>query len=114
MSFRLDRFAQLAVERFDRVGRVDHAPDFGRERQKRGHVLPGVEPCLGDDREARALLLIEALELDLGGVCVGGGVDRLEVAGDLLALAPRNVFQAQSDEVNRRRSRSGCLRRRAV
>ena len=31
MAFGLDCFAQLAVERLDRVGRVDHAADFGLE-----------------------------------------------------------------------------------
>ena len=89
----LDRLAQLAVERFYGVCRVDHAADLGWERQERDHVLPGVQPGLGDDREPLAPLLVEALELLLGGVGVQRGVDRLQISGDLLALTPWHVFQ---------------------
>src|SRR4051794_18970748 len=45
-------------------------------------------------------LLVEGLERRLGGVGVDGGVDRFEVAGDLLALAPRQVAQRVADEVH--------------
>jgi hypothetical protein len=75
------------------IRRVDHAADFLGERQERDHVLPGVQPGLGDDREPLTPLLVEALELGLGGVGVDGGVDRLEVPRHLLALATRHVFQ---------------------
>src|SRR5215204_2850309 len=45
-------------------------------------------------------LLVEALERVLGGVGVDGCVDRLQVAGDLLAFPPRDVVQAEANEVN--------------
>ncbi len=63
-------------------------------------MLPGVQPRLGDHREPGAPLLVERLELGLGLVGVDGGVDRLQIAGDLLALAPRHVLQAEADQVN--------------
>jgi hypothetical protein len=47
-----------------------------------------------------APLLVEGLELLLGAVGVDSGVDRLEVPGDLLALAPRDVLEAVADQVN--------------
>jgi hypothetical protein len=51
-------------------------------------VLAGVQPGLGDDREARSPLIVEGLERRLRGVGVAGGVDRLQVTRDLLALPP--------------------------
>jgi hypothetical protein len=86
---------------------VDHAADLGRESQERDHVLPRVQPRLGDDREPLAPFLVEALELALGSVGVDRGVDRLEVAGELLALAARHVPQAQADEVHDARLHRG-------
>ena len=56
MTFRLDRFAQLPVQRFDRVRRVHHSTQLGRKREERRHVLPGVQPRLRDHREARSHL----------------------------------------------------------
>jgi hypothetical protein len=47
------------------IRRVDHAADFVGEREERGHVLPGVKPGLGDDREPLPPLLVERLELGL-------------------------------------------------
>ena len=69
-------------------------------------MLPGVQPRLGDDREPLAPLLVEGLELGLGLVGVLGGVDRLQVAGDLLALAAGHVLQAVADQVH-----DACLHR---
>ena len=54
------------------IRRVDHAADLGGEREERDHVLPGVQPRLGDHREPLPPLLVEGLELGLGLV----GVDR--------------------------------------
>ena len=54
-----------------------------------------------------APLLVEALEFELGGVGVDGGVDRFEVPGDLLALASRHVLQAVAHEVNHARLHGG-------
>jgi hypothetical protein len=36
----------------------------------------------------------------LGGVGVDRGIDRFQIAGDLLALAPRHVFQGVAQEVH--------------
>jgi len=55
---------------------------------------------LGDHGESPAPFLVEALELDLGRVGIQGGVDRLQIAGDLLTLAAGDVFQAVADQMN--------------
>ena len=47
------------------------------------------------------------LERRLGGVGVDGGVDRLQVAGDLLALAARHVLEAVADQVHDARLHRG-------
>src|SRR4051794_39603605 len=46
----LDRLADLAVEVLDAVGGVHHAPQVGRQRQKRRQVLPAFTPGVGDHR----------------------------------------------------------------
>ena len=63
-------------------------------------MLPCVQPRLGDHGEPLAPLLVEGLELGVGLVGVLGGIDRLQVAGDLLALTPGDVAQTCPDEVN--------------
>ena len=79
---------------------VDHPADLLGEGQERDYVLPGVQPRLGDDREPLAPLLVESLKHLLGGVSVHGRVDRLQIAGDLLALLAGHVLQAMAQEVN--------------
>ena len=81
----LDDLADLAVERFDRVGRVDGAAEVGREREEWRDALPVLHPALGDHRVLGVPGLGEGLELLEGVVAVGGGVDRLEVGRDGLA-----------------------------
>src|SRR3954454_5784232 len=72
----LDRFADLAVQPFDRVGRVDRLAQLIGQREERDDVLPAGAPG-GDGRwVALAPLALEALELDERRVGVGGGVDR--------------------------------------
>src|SRR5215216_7331531 len=44
----LDDLADLAVERLDRVGRVDRSADVGREGQERDDPLPMLKPALRD------------------------------------------------------------------
>lgn len=39
----------VAVQGFGGVGRVDDAPEFGRERQERRETLPGVPERLAGD-----------------------------------------------------------------
>ena len=63
-------------------------------------MLPRVQPRLSDDREPGAPLLVERLELGLGLVGVLGGVDRFEVAGDLLALAAGHVLHRSANQMN--------------
>jgi hypothetical protein len=60
------------------------AADFVGEPQKRGEVLPGVLPGRHDRREPLTPLGLERLERSPRLVLIGGGVDRLEVLGDLL------------------------------
>ncbi len=59
MAAVLDDLAQLVVQRLDRVGRVDHPAQLGRERQERDEPLPGVarrwRPCWGTSGPARSL-----------------------------------------------------------
>ena len=76
---------------------LDAAPG---ERKERRHVLPRVQPRLRDHREARSPFVVEGLERRLGGVGVDGGVDRLQVASDLLALPPRHVLEAVPDQMD--------------
>ena len=69
-------------------------PLNGRRRkcQGRDHVFPGVRPRLRDHREPGTPLLIEALERPAGAAFASdSGVDRLQVAGDLLALQRGHV-----------------------
>ena len=107
VSFGLDRFPQLPVQGLNRIRRVDHATDFGGKGEKRDHVLPCVQPRLGDHRKPLSPFLIEALELLGSGVGVDRVVDRLEVPGDLLALAARHVLQAVADQMNNTRLHDG-------
>ena len=63
----LDDLADLAVQRLDRVGRVDHAADVLGVGQERGDLLPALKPALADRRVAGIPLVGEALQL-VGGV----------------------------------------------
>src|SRR6185295_2637785 len=46
----LDRFADLAVQALDRVGRVDGAPELVGQAQERDHVLPAGAPGVDGGR----------------------------------------------------------------
>jgi hypothetical protein len=74
----VDGLADLAIEGFDGVGRVDDAPQVRRERRKRRDVFPVLTPGPADRGEALIPLLGDG-ELVGGGVLVDGGVDALEV-----------------------------------
>jgi hypothetical protein len=63
-------------------------------------VFPRAQPSLGDDRESGAPRLVERLELGLGLVGIDSGVDRFQIAGDLLALTPGHVSQNRADQVH--------------
>ena len=69
----LGDFAELVVQRLDRVRRVDHPPQRRRERQERDEPFPRVTERF----DRRRVLLAERsrcerLELDQGSVVVGG------------------------------------------
>lgn len=68
-------FAQLVVERLERVGGVDDLADLGREGEERDHALPGVAPHAGDRRVARAPGLVELVERRGGAGLAVGAVD---------------------------------------
>jgi hypothetical protein len=82
----VQQLAQARVEGLDLVGRVDHAPDLGREVEEWHDAFPVRSPGRRDHLVAAAPLLVEGVERCLGGFTVGGRVDRLEVLGDDLAI----------------------------
>src|SRR5215218_6704906 len=100
VSAGLDRLPDLAVQALDRVGGVDRAAELVGEREERDHVLPAGAPGVDGRRIAPAPLGVEALELNECGVAVGGGVDRAQRCGDLLAVAVVDVAQRGADEVH--------------
>ena len=67
------------------IRRIDDSAHLRGKRQKRGDVLPGVQPRLGVHGESLARLLIEGLKLAVSGIRVSGGVDRFEIPGNPLA-----------------------------
>jgi hypothetical protein len=75
VSARLDRVADLAAQRFDRVGVGGGLAQVGGQRQERRDVITDGAPGGGDHR-VRAPRVVEALELFERGVAVDGGVDR--------------------------------------
>ena len=95
-------FRSCRFKRLDRVGRVDHAPDLVGERPERGHII--------SQASSHALVITGkrwphfSSKLGSSAFLVGVGVDRLidrlEVARDLLALAPRHVLQAVADQMH--------------
>src|SRR6266581_4248499 len=83
----------------DRVGRADDGADLAVEGQERHELGPGVLPQ-PDDR--RVLLFPGAAELGErveGGGLGGGGVDRLEVFGELAPVALAGVAEAVAQKV---------------
>jgi hypothetical protein len=96
----LDRLADLAVHGLDRVGRVDNAAQLVGQREERRDVLPVAPPALGDHRVALAPGLVEALELGLGGLGIGGAVDRPERGRDLAPVLVGHVAQRAPDLVD--------------
>src|SRR3954454_745353 len=58
----LDRFADLAVQALDRVGRVDRAPQLVGQAEERDHVLPRRAPGVDGRGVALAPLGVEAVE----------------------------------------------------
>ena len=102
---------ELVVQRFDAVGRVDHAPQHGREPQERREPVPrplprgrhrwvpAAKPALPElvERLARLLLVdsaVHLLELPAHGLAVVvvdepvGGADRMHHAGLRHRLRP--------------------------
>ena len=119
------------------IRRVDHAADLGGEREERDHVLPRVQPRLGDHREPLAPLLVERLELGLRrgrrrwrcrSACRSRATCSRSRRGTYLQAVADQMHDARLDgrlgedrldrlgeaRSARRRSRSGCPGRRGV
>ena len=83
----LDDLAELEVQRLDRVRRVDHSTDVGRECQERDELLPGVL-----ERRDRVRVPLtefggfELFELGLGCVGTNSPVDRFQRSRDGFAV----------------------------
>src|SRR5439155_4250319 len=86
VSSGFDRLADLAVQRLDRVGRVDNTTNVGWKGEERDDVLPCLAPGLADHRVTLAPFALELSERVGGRVGVDRGVDRLQVLGDLAAV----------------------------
>jgi len=99
----LDDLARLAVQGFDRVGRVDHAADVLGVGQERGDLLPAVKPALADRRVAGIPFVGERLQLIGGVVGVCRRVDLAQVGGDLLAVLVGDVLETRADLVHQTR-----------
>jgi hypothetical protein len=78
----------------DRVGRVDDLPDFRWEGQERGEAFPGPFPHGDRGFVLAAQGAVGELEQGgLGGLDGGGGVDRFQRGGELLAVGVGGVFE---------------------
>ena len=96
---RFRHFAELPVERFDRIRRVDHAPDLLREGVERRELVPMLFPSLEVHLVLRPLLLhgYEGLHTRFFG---GGAVNRFEVGAELFLLFVGNVLHGVADLVD--------------
>src|SRR5579863_1126941 len=88
MAAVLGYLPQLEVNRLDSVGRVDHLPDGGVEREERDEGVPCAFP--GGDHPGAFLpeIAAQVLQGGLRGGLVEGGVDGPQRGGGLLALLP--------------------------
>ena len=100
----LGHLPQLVVERLDRVGRIDHAPQFGREREEGREPLPRVTEYLAG-RGAAPAQLGRLEDGELGRRCLGvrGLTDRLQRGGDGLTVGGRRRTASQRGSSGPRR-----------
>src|SRR5262245_40621221 len=88
-----DRFADLAVERFDHVRCVNDATDLWWERHEWDHLFPVVFPGLSDDWVALSPLRVECFKRLGSVVGVSCAIDRSECLGDLSSFLARDEPQ---------------------
>src|SRR5436190_660658 len=73
-----DDLAQRVVQRFNRVGRVDHPPDLCRELEERNDARPMIPPTAPDHWIAAAPLLLELCQRAFRHFRRRSRVDRFE------------------------------------
>jgi hypothetical protein len=79
-----NRPAQLGIERFNSIGRVQNPPDIGGKRIKRDNFAPGPAPALADGRVFLAPRpVLEGGQCGLAGIGIDGPVNVLESGGSL-------------------------------
>lgn len=86
---RLQGSPQTHVQRFDRVGRVDHLADFGREGKKRNHLQPLPAPQRRDGCIAAVPPGGECGQLLFGLFSGGRAVDPTSTAWRVISGAVR-------------------------
>ena len=101
MATGFDDLPQLRVDAFERVGRVDQAPDVGRKREERNDVRPGAAPG-GDDRRKLPAPrpALEGVERGTRRLGARGGVDRPQRRRHRLALFPIREVQTVANQVH--------------
>lgn len=92
--------AKRAVERFDGVGGVDDFADLRGEVEEGGELVPVGLPAAADGGVFGVVGGAEGFQRAPGGLFGGGGVDGLEVGGDLLAFLPVDEFEAVAQLVD--------------
>ena len=97
-SFR--HFAERHVQRLNRVGRVNHLPNFRRVCEERNHSRPVAAPGLRYGGKLRVPLHAK-LSQSLFGFRFGrGGIDRLQVRGHFLAPFPAQIVERVPHQVH--------------
>jgi len=72
----LDDLADLGVDAFDRIGRVDHPADLRRKGEERDHPVPRPAPSSDHDGEFPApCALLELVQGRLGSLRADGAID---------------------------------------
>lgn len=85
----LDDLAQLRIDVFYGVGRINDPAHCGREREEGNHPIPGVTPGGGYHREFLPPgALLKGIEFGLGRLGTGRGIDRANGCGQRPAILP--------------------------
>src|SRR5580765_4851209 len=97
----LDDFADPRVDALERIRRIDHAPDRGREGEERDDLRPGAPPGRHDGRKANPPRAAGEHVQGLGG---GLGTDRrvdgTERGREELAIARTREVEAMAQEMD--------------
>ena len=101
VAMRRDDFAQLRIDAFDGVGRVDHPAHRWWERKEWDHVIPEAAPGHSDRGELLApRSMFEGLQLGLRSFGACCRVDRLDGGRQQLTVLPAGVVQTDTDQVH--------------